>query len=69
MDGVEATRHIKTQWPEVRVIALSMKHLGLWDTRNHDPPHLDDAHIATIETELTYDYTYSQLSPIDYWTQ
>ncbi len=24
MDGIEATRHIKTQWPEVRVIGLSM---------------------------------------------
>jgi CheY-like chemotaxis protein len=24
MDGIEATRHIKAQWPEVRVIALSM---------------------------------------------
>jgi PAS domain S-box-containing protein len=24
MDGIEATRHIKTQWPEVRVVALSM---------------------------------------------
>jgi len=23
----------------------------------------------TIETELTYDTTYSQLPPIDYWTQ
>jgi hypothetical protein len=29
----------------------------------------DDAHTPTIETELTYDYTYSQLPPIDYWTQ
>ena len=24
MDGIEATRYIKAQWPEVRVIALSM---------------------------------------------
>jgi hypothetical protein len=24
---------------------------------------------STIETELTYDYTYSQLPPVDYWTQ
>jgi len=24
MDGIEATRHIKTQWPDVRVIGLSM---------------------------------------------
>lgn len=44
-------------------------HLGLWDTKNHDPPQSNDAHIPTIETELIYDYTYSQLPPIDYWTQ
>ena len=24
MDGIEATRHIKTRWPQVRVIGLSM---------------------------------------------
>ena len=24
MDGIEATRHIKAQWPKVRVIGLSM---------------------------------------------
>ena len=42
---------------------------GLWETRNHDPPQSDDTHIRAIETELTYDYTYSQLPPIDYWTQ
>jgi hypothetical protein len=40
------------------LIKKILKHLGLWDTRNHDPPHLDDAHIATIEIERTYDYTY-----------
>ena len=28
----------------------------------------DDAHGPTNETELTYDYTYYQLAPIDYWT-
>ena len=43
-------------------------HLGLWETRNHDPPQSSDTHIPTIETELTYDYTYSQLPPINYWT-
>ena len=44
-------------------------HLGLWETRSHDPPQHDSAHIQTIGTQLTYDYTYSQLPPIDYWTQ
>ena len=24
LDGVEATRHIKTRWPEIKIIALSM---------------------------------------------
>ena len=51
------------------LIKKILKHLGLWQTRNHDPPQLDSPHIPTIETELTYDYTYSQLPPIDYWTQ
>jgi len=51
------------------LIKKILVHLGLWDTRNHDPPQLDDAHTPTIETELTYDCTYSQLPPDDYWTQ
>ncbi len=44
-------------------------HLGLWQTRNHDPPRSDDTHFPAFDSELTYDYTYSQLPPIDYWTQ
>lgn len=52
-----------------RIIRKILTHLGLWETRNHDPPQLDDAHIPTIEIELTYDYTYPQLPPIDYWIQ
>jgi len=51
------------------LIKKILVHLGLWDTRNHDPPKPSDMHMPTIETELTYDYTYSQLPPIDYWTQ
>jgi hypothetical protein len=43
-------------------------HLGLWETRNHDPPQLGIAHTPTIETELTYDYTYSQLPPPSKWS-
>jgi ribosomal protein S27E len=50
------------------LIKKVLMHLGLWETRNHDPPQLNDAPVPTIETELTYDYTYSQLPPIDYWT-
>jgi hypothetical protein len=51
------------------LIKKIVEHLGLWETRNHDPPQPDDTHTPTIEIELTYDYTYSQLPPIDYWTQ
>jgi hypothetical protein len=40
-------------------------HFGLWETRNHDPLQSKDVHIPNIETELSYDYTYSQLPPID----
>ncbi len=52
------------------LIKKILVHLGLWETRpvgrsaarvasNHDPPKPGDAHIPAIETELTYDYTYS----------
>jgi len=51
------------------LIKKILMHLGLWETRNHDPPQSNDSQTPTIETELTYDYTYSQLPPIDYWTQ
>ncbi|MCP3931522.1 MAG: hypothetical protein GY705_20750 [Bacteroidetes bacterium] len=51
------------------LIKKILMHLGLWEIRNHDPPQSKDVHIPTIETELTYDYTYSQLPAIDYWTQ
>jgi hypothetical protein len=51
------------------LIKTILIHLGLWETRNHDPPQSNEVHTPTIETELTYDYTYSQLPPIDYWTQ
>ncbi len=52
-----------------KLIKKILIHLGLWQTRIHNPPQFDDAHTPTFETELTYDYTYSQLPPIDYWTQ
>ncbi len=51
------------------LIKKILMHLGLWETRNRDPPKPDILHTPTIETELTCDYPYSQLSPIDYWTQ
>jgi hypothetical protein len=51
------------------LIKKILHHLGLWETRNHDPSQCDDTHIPAIETELTYDYTNSQLPAIDYWAQ
>jgi hypothetical protein len=51
------------------LIKKMLIHHDLWDTRNHDPPQSNDTHIPTIETDLTCDYTYTQLPPIDYWTQ
>jgi hypothetical protein len=51
------------------LIKKILAHLRLWDTGNHDPPRSNEVHTPTFETELTYDYDYSQLPPIDYWTQ
>lgn len=41
-------------------------HLRLWETHNHDPPQSINTHTPTIETELTHDYTYSQLPTVNY---
>ncbi len=44
--------------------------LRLWDTRNHDPPLPETMNIQPIaDSEFTYDYTYSQLPPVDYQLQ
>ena len=48
------------------LIKKILKHLGWWDTRIHDPPRLGDVHIPSVEMQLTYDYSYSQLPPVDY---
>ncbi len=50
---------------EDELIERILRHLGLWETRNHDPPSKS----ATYIPELTYDDFYSQLPPIDYWLQ
>ena len=47
------------------VIKKILRHLGLWDIKNHDPPDSKAAH----PRELSYDDTYSQIPPIDYWLQ
>lgn len=45
------------------VIEKILRHLGLWKTRNHDPPSGKVSHIP----EFTYDVDYSQIPPYDYW--
>ena len=39
------------------LIKKILKHRGMGETRNHDPPQPDNAHTLTIATELAYDYT------------
>jgi hypothetical protein len=48
------------------LIKKILKHLGLWDIHNHDPPAKNANHIP----DLTYDDSYSQV-PMDdnYWIQ
>ena len=47
------------------IIEKILRHLDLWETRCHDPPAPNAVHTP----ELTYDDSYSQLPPIDYWLQ
>ena len=44
------------------IIAKILRHLGRWETRNHDPPAPNATHIP----EIIYNVTYSQLPSIDY---
>jgi hypothetical protein len=47
------------------LIKKILKHIGLWDIRNHDPPDPKTNHIP----ELTYDDSYSQVHMDDFWIQ
>jgi UDP-glucose 4-epimerase len=58
---------------EMRIIAFIeqplsikkiLKHLGIWDTHNHDPPQKPAEKIR----QIVYDDTYSQVPPFDYWS-
>ncbi len=46
------------------IIKKILKHLGLLETRNHDPPQENSSYIP----ELTYDDSDSQIPAYDYWT-
>jgi|LGVE01.1.fsa_nt_gb hypothetical protein len=47
------------------IIEKILRHLDLWDIRNHDPPARKATHIP----ELIIDPSYSQLPETDYWVQ
>ncbi len=48
-----------------QVIKRILKHLGLWETHNHDPAVQNPSHIP----DLTYDDDYSLLPSVDSWLQ
>ncbi len=47
------------------IIERILKHLNLWETRNHDPPQIQ----AETNIRVVYDDAYSQIPPYDYWIQ
>ena len=47
------------------VIEKILRHLGLWKTRNHDPPEPD----GPRSLDFTHDDRYSQVPPFDYYLQ
>ena len=49
------------------LIRKILKHIGLWETRNHGPPSPKTSGELYIP-EITYDYSYSQIPSTDYWT-
>ena len=48
-----------------KVIEKILKHLGLWNVHNHDPP----TRKPYYHTEFTYDDDFSQIPAVDYWLQ
>jgi len=46
------------------VIETILRHLGLWDIHNHDPPNVNSS--DTIP-ELFYDYSDFQIPTFGYW--
>nr|CBX30254.1 hypothetical protein N47_D30630 [uncultured Desulfobacterium sp.] len=48
---------------QAEIIQKILRHLNLWDTRNHDPLPESPPYIP----ELTYDDSDSQIPAYDYW--
>jgi len=49
---------------EIEIIEIILRHLGLWDIRNHDLPQPDPVYIS----ELIYDDSDSQIPAFDYYS-
>ncbi|WP_232367212.1 hypothetical protein [Desulfocicer vacuolatum] len=49
---------------ELDIIETILRHLGLWDIRNHDPPKPS---ISNLIPDLVYDFSDSQIPAVDYW--
>ncbi|MDK1119594.1 MAG: hypothetical protein QGM50_12520 [Anaerolineae bacterium] len=58
-----------------QLIKKILKHLELWETRNHDPPTENIPHIPELiylpvrDHTQTGDNSDSQFPPTDYWLQ
>jgi hypothetical protein len=50
---------------EENIIEKILRHLGLWQTHNHDSPIGNASDIS----EFITDYDHSQVASIDYWLQ
>jgi len=48
---------------DLDIIEKILRHLDLWDIRNHDPP-IQQPYIS----ELVYDDSESQIPAVDYWS-
>jgi hypothetical protein len=49
---------------DAALIQVIAKHLGLWETRIHDPPSRNSSHTSN---ELSVDESYSKILPGDHW--
>jgi hypothetical protein len=47
---------------DIEIIEMILRHLGLWDIRNHDPSAPDSVYIS----ELAYGHSDSQIPAFDY---
>ena len=56
--------HIISFIEELDIIEKILRHLGLWDIRNHDPPQ---PVTSDYIPDLVYDFSDSQIPASDYW--